>query len=174
MNIISLQGKNTKVRPFKEKDLEKFFDMATTSKLGMYFFPDYFLSQYKFKKRFYDTGLLEENGGYILVVDYFDNILGYVWYAKSTCFEGMILNYHLFQDEENYLMIEALSLFSKHLFSSQKINRLQVFIPNYDRRAMTIAQQSKFTFEGIIRQAIFDDGKYVDLCIYSMLREENV
>jgi [ribosomal protein S5]-alanine N-acetyltransferase len=172
MKTLLLQSNGIKIRPFKESDIDYFFSHLKKSNVNSYFFPDYFLSQYKFKKQFLDTGLLEENGGYVLIVDIDENILGYIWYAKSTCFEGLLINYHQFCENKEKI-VEAISIFTKYLFSSKRVNRLQVFVPNYDRRAITIARDSKFTFEGIIRQAVFDDGKYADICIYSMLREEN-
>ena len=173
MKTLIIHGSEIKIRPFIESDIDTFFSSLKKSNVSSYFFPTYFLSSYKFKKKFLETGLLEDNGGYVLVVDKDnENILGYIWFAKSTCFEGLLINYHQFSSKKEY-MIEAVNKFCLYLFASKRINRLQIFIPNYDRNAITIARESSFKFEGIIRQAMFDNGKYTDLCIYSKLREDN-
>ncbi len=69
-------------------------------------------------------------------------------------------------------MSEALNLFSIYLFATRKVYRLQLAIPDYHRASIAIAQKCGYTFEGIIRQAMFARGKYIDLCLYSLLRTE--
>ena len=54
----------------------------------------------------------------------------------------------------------------------ESLSWLQLAIPDYHRASIAVAQKSGYKFEGIARGATFNKGQYVDLCIYSMLREE--
>ncbi|NGX43948.1 MAG: hypothetical protein K1060chlam3_00105, partial [Candidatus Anoxychlamydiales bacterium] len=96
-------------------------------------------------------------------------------YIKSIFLDAQELKYIIF-DEKNRgkgFMKEALKVFSSFLFSNRKINRLQLAIPDYHRASIAVAQKCGYIFEGIAREAIFSNGKYLDVCIYSLLRKEN-
>jgi diamine N-acetyltransferase len=66
---------------------------------------------------------------------------------------------------------EALRTLLKHLFETLNLNRvaLQVFANN--ERAIRVYQRIGFQEEGRLRQAHFDEGKYEDVIIMSLLRE---
>lgn len=166
-----IQNKNFILQSLKEGDLEEFYNLTLSS---WSFFSGEVCSFITFKKRFYETGFWDEKIGCLLIKDKRDRTLGSLWYKALFPLEGYDLGGLLFREEDRNrgVMSEALSLFTTYLFSERRVNRLQMAIPDYHRAAIALAQKSGFTFEGIARQAVFRQGKYIDLCIYSMLRSE--
>ncbi len=170
-----MESKNIILRPLKEKDLEEFFRLKEKMRLsGENLFFDNLSSEFKFKQKFVKTGFWEDQEGSILLLDRKERMLGFISFYKIGFSEMLDLSFFIFspQDRGKGLMGEALLLFSRYLFSTKKINRLQLHIPNYNRAAMAVAQKCGFSFEGILREALFSKGKYVDLCIYAMLRND--
>ncbi|MBI5346937.1 MAG: GNAT family N-acetyltransferase [Chlamydiae bacterium] len=169
-----ITARNIKLRPLRERDLVEFFQLLDLAYLSSDFFMKELGSEYKFKKKFMETGLWEDDEGYILILDLKDRIIGTVSYKKAGFLDAYELTYLIFKTEDRGkgYMKEALSLFSAYLFSSKKINRLQLSIPDYHRASIAVAQKCGYVFEGIAREAAFSKGKYLDLCIYSMLRKE--
>jgi len=170
-----IEGRNIKIRPLKDKELDHFFALLEMASVKNDFFPFNIESEYIFKKQYYETGFWQEKEGIALILNLQDEIIGMIAYLKSLFLEALELKYIIF-DEKNRakgFMKESLFLFSSFLFANRKINRLQLAIPDYHRASIAVAQKCGFTFEGIAREAIFSKGKYLDVCIYSLLRKEN-
>lgn len=169
-----IKGKNIILRPIKEVDLDTLFQLENSIRLRSEFLPFGIDSEYLFKKKFQQTGFWEKDFGVLLIVDNNDKIIGCLWFQKIINFDALDLGYIIFkrEDQGKGVMTESLKLFSSYLFALKKINRLQVLIPDYNRASISVSQKCGFTFEGIKREAYFSNGKYLDLCIYSMLRKE--
>jgi RimJ/RimL family protein N-acetyltransferase len=170
-----LKGSKLTIRPIKEKDLDEFFCLFNSVRLQVGVFFEELGSEYQFKKNYQKTGFWGENKGTALIVDQEEKIIGVLWFSKIVpYFDSLELSYIIFKEKERGkgYMTESLSLFSAYLFATKKINRLQLSIPDYHRASIAVAQKCGYTFEGIARQAVFNRGKYTDLCLYSLLREE--
>ena len=110
-----------------------------------------------------------------MILDSQERMLGYIKFKKKQFEDSFELAFFIFssKDRGKGLMTEALNQFCSYLFTTRRVNRLQLSIPDYNRAAIAVAQKSGFVFEGIARQALFSKGKYIDLCRYALLREEN-
>ncbi|MFA6119506.1 MAG: GNAT family protein [Parachlamydiales bacterium] len=170
-----IEGRNVKIRPLKEKEIGLFFSFLEAAMIKNEFLPfDIIESEFCFKKEFQSDGLWKENNGMAVILDFEDQIIGMISYNKAHFLDAFELKYIIF-DEINRgkgYMKEALKLFSNYLFSSKKINRIQLTIPNYHRASIAVAQKCGYVFEGIAREAIFSNGEYLDVCVYSLLRRE--
>jgi RimJ/RimL family protein N-acetyltransferase len=163
------------IRPIKEKEVDTLYELLEKSILKNEFFPSNIESEYKFRKKFLDSGFLKEDEASYIICDFNDEIIGMITYQKAILIDALELKYIIF-DENNRgkgFMKESLALFSKYLFSTKQINRLQLAIPDYHRASIAVAQKCGYVFEGIARGALFSKGSYLDLCIYSMLRDES-
>lgn len=169
-----IEGRNIKIRPLKDKEIDHFFSLLETAIIRNEFFPFNIESEYNFKKQYQNTGFWQENEGIALILNFDDEIIGMIAYIKSYFLEAFELKYIIFEEKNRAkgYMKEALSFFSSFLFANRKINRLQLAIPDYHRASIAVAQKCGYTFEGIAREAIFSKGKYLDVCIYSLLRKE--
>ena len=167
-----LDGKGFVLRSVRASDVEELFDLLRAQDLlksairGI-------LPEHKFQQKFEETGFWEEEEGAILIMKK-KKIAGFIEYMRALPFDGLNLSICVFKEEDRGqgLMSSALSLFSLHLFETKKIQRLQIFIPDYNKAAIRVVQKCRFQFEGIAREAAFHRGAYRDLCLYSLLRRE--
>lgn len=67
---------------------------------------------------------------------------------------------------------EALSLMVRFAFHELNLERLQLFVISYNKKAIALYESMGFQQEGICRNAILRDGKRVDLYLYGLLSEE--
>ncbi|NGX55918.1 MAG: putative ribosomal N-acetyltransferase YdaF [Candidatus Anoxychlamydiales bacterium] len=164
-----------KIRPIKEKDLDVLYALLEQSILKNEFFPKNIESEYKFKRNFLENGLWDENDASTIITNLKDEIIGMITYQRAALIDALEIKYIIFNEKNRGrgFMKEALNLFSKYLFSTKQINRLQLAIPDYHRASIAVAQKCGYIFEGIARGALFSKGSYLDLCIYSMLRDES-
>ena len=170
-----IEGRNVRIRPIKVSELDQFFSILELAQMQNEFFPFDIESEYNFKKEYEATGFWQEEKGLALILSLKNEIIGMISYIKSIFLDAQELKYIIF-DEKNRgkgFMKESLKVFSSFLFSNRKINRLQLAIPDYHRASIAVAQKCGYIFEGIAREAIFSNVKYLDVCIYSLLRKEN-
>lgn len=89
--------------------------------------------------------------------------------------EGYEIGCQIYRKEDRgkgYAM-EAIKLFSSYIFEIKAIERLQVCTAKENVAARKVAEKSGFIYEGTLRKAFFARGKYHDLDVLSMLREES-
>lgn len=67
---------------------------------------------------------------------------------------------------------ETLILLTKYIFEELNMNRIFVNILEYNECSMSLFEKIGFVREGIQRKAIYKNGKYNNLIMYSMLKEE--
>lgn len=168
-------GKKIRIRLVRPDDLEELIPLLQVSACRFDGFIDNLASENSLYEKFQKHGFWKDNFGMMLIVSRKDNILGALLYRKLEIVNGMDIKYIIFDesDRNQGYMKEGLALFSSYLFSSKQINRLQLSIPDYHRASIAVGQKCGFKFEGIARGAAFSKGKYIDLCIYSMLKEES-
>jgi RimJ/RimL family protein N-acetyltransferase len=69
-------------------------------------------------------------------------------------------------------MTEALRLFSAYMFSAKPIARLQVNCFSENIPSRRTAEKCGYTYEGTMRKAVFCKGKFYNLDLFSIMREE--
>ena len=67
---------------------------------------------------------------------------------------------------------EAMRLALKHGFETLNLNRIMLDVYETNPRAIRSYEKAGFVHEGRKRQAMFKNGRYFDILIMSMLREE--
>lgn len=169
-----IEGKNINLRTVQEKDISELYFFLDSVRLKGDFLPNALLSEHQFKNSFLQTGFWGGNKGTVLIT-LKERLVGAIWFERQDFFDCLNLQFYVFRpvDRGKGLMSEALPLFCKYLFETQKIYRLQIAIPDYSKAALRIAQKSGFQFEGIARGAFFHRGHYIDLCLYSLLRSDS-
>lgn len=60
----------------------------------------------------------------------------------------------------------------KYAFSMLNLNRIHLTVLNTNKRALNLYRTLGFHEEGLMRQAQFKNGSYIDIVIMSLLREE--
>ena len=58
-------------------------------------------------------------------------------------------------------------------FSHLNLNRIEIRCGSRNLKSRQVPERLNFSFEGILRQGEFLYDKFIDLCLYSLLKEEN-
>ncbi|PZD95829.1 N-acetyltransferase [Paenibacillus sambharensis] len=67
---------------------------------------------------------------------------------------------------------EALQLLQDFVFNRLNLNRLQLEVYDYNEQAYACYRKVGFKEDGRLRQAYFTEGRYCDIIVMSLLREE--
>jgi RimJ/RimL family protein N-acetyltransferase len=67
---------------------------------------------------------------------------------------------------------EAVRLLARHGFNTLNLNRIYLRVLENNPRAIRAYEKAGFTHEGRQRQAEYKDGKYLDLLVMSILKDE--
>lgn len=168
-----LKGQNIHLRCVTEADLLDLHAYFSSIRMKGEYLSSELISQHQFRQQFLETGFWTDSKGMLLVI-FQEKTVGAIWFEKQNFFDCLDLHFYIFEKENRGkgLMQEALHIFSRYLFATKKVQRLQISIPDYSKAALRLAQKCRFQFEGIARSAFFHRGDYLDLCIYSLLRAE--
>jgi RimJ/RimL family protein N-acetyltransferase len=172
-----LIGKKINLRLFKESDLAEYFEHISKPSIIGEFWPMKIPSITDLVKQFANNGFWGDDYGRILITDKQDRMLGNINYFRGLpypCANGYELGYRVYRPEDRGkgIISEALPLFISYFFDLYPINRLQLCTDVDNIPSKKIAEKLGFKHEGILRQSMFHRGKYVDVDIYSLLRDE--
>lgn len=67
---------------------------------------------------------------------------------------------------------EAMQLLLQHGFETLNLHRIMLRVYDYNKRAIRAYQKAGFVEEGRMRQSMYQEGKYYDTVIMSVLRNE--
>ncbi|NIV32093.1 MAG: GNAT family N-acetyltransferase [Anaerolineae bacterium] len=170
-----LVGKKVVLRTLREADLDKLVDLiADVREMGDYWQP-HLPSEIRWKNRLSETGWWEEDHGGLLITDHEDNLLGQILFFKPMIYGNAYeLGYRIYR-RENWgkgYMSEAVSLITAWLFEIKPVDRIQATAMVGNEGSQTVLERCGFQFEGVMRKAIFHQGKNQDIRLYSLLREE--
>lgn len=170
-----IEGKNINLRLIRKEDLDEILELQNDLSNRGEFLGLELGSEVSIKKHFDETGYWEKDFGKMLITDKAGNILGDIIFFRGMrgC-EGYEIGYQIYKQEnrgKGYLT-EALKLFSAYLFELRPINRLEICVFNNNIPSRKVAEKCGYVYEGTMRQAYFARGKYHDLQLFSILREE--
>ena len=66
----------------------------------------------------------------------------------------------------------AVNSMLNHAFNNMNLQRVELTVLDNNTRAKHLYEKCGFTYEGRKRKAKYKDGKFVDMLMYSILREE--
>ncbi len=170
-----LIGNNFNIRHIIEKDLETLILLNNDLNIRGNFLPCGITSPQKMLKQFQKNGFSSEKLEILLIVDNKDKILGIIWHSKSIpYFNAREISYILFdlKQRNKGIISQAVAIVTSYLFNTLHINRLEIRMDTKHISSEKIAVKCGYKKEGISRGANFVKGKYVDMYIYALLREE--
>jgi RimJ/RimL family protein N-acetyltransferase len=173
MEVAMIRGQNIFLRTVREADLDRLFELWSDIENRGDYYPIDVPSQVNFKKQFLEHGFMEDQSGtFLICAD--ETIIGSIAFFKASYFDGLEIGYILFDrnSRNKGAMSEALRLLVRYLFTTKKINRLQLTAFPDNLASKKVAEKCGFTREGVLRGAIFHNGRNNDLELYSLLRAE--
>jgi RimJ/RimL family protein N-acetyltransferase len=165
----------TALRPIKEDDLpmlERFLiDPEATGSFEWHGFTD----PGHWRRRWADNGLLDEDGGQLLVVSSADE-LGFVAWRKIVTARGSycwntgiaLLPEHRGQGHGT----TAQQLLVRYLFDHTQVARIEAGTDVANLAEQHALEKAGFTREGVMRRHAFGGGRWHDTVLYSILRDE--
>lgn len=171
-----LVGRKVILRTFRDKDMEKLYDLAADVRDMGDYWPLSLVSEPKWKKQFQETGNWEGDHGVLLITDHEDAILGHVVFFKAASYMNAFeLGYRIYKPGhwgQGY-MSEAVSLFVAFLFETKPVDRIQATTLLDNEGSQKVLEKCGFQFEAILRKAIFHQGQSQDLRLYALLRQDS-
>ena len=169
-------GSNIYLRPVHEADLEQIYTYDCDIEARGLYFPIFIDSLVSLKQEFEKHGFFEKDDGTLLICDVNDDkLLGVMYFFKATpYFAGLEIGYRLYDrgNDGRGIVTEALILCSYLLFTWQSIQRLELKIVLDNIASRRVAEKCGYQLEGVARRCIFIRGKYQDMVIYSLVRDE--
>lgn len=171
-----IKGKKVLLRTIREKEMEVVYNLICSINNKGPYWHLIIPSEAEFKREFSKTGLWGKREGRMLIMDINDTkYLGEILFFKGLEYQsGFEVGYELFHPSyagKGY-MTEALLLFCGYLFACYPINRIQVNAMRENISSCKVAEKCGFKYEGTMRKATYHNGKYHDLNLFSLLREE--
>lgn len=170
-----IQGKKITIRMMEQKDIETYVRLTNDYGEKGTYFPTIIRTFVGTQKIYNETGFFSPKEGRLMIVNQEDEILGFVSYFKTAVYvSGYELGYQIFKANQRGkgYGTEALKLVSAFLFECFPITRLQICMEKENIASEMIAKKGGFTFEGIMRDALRDNGRVITNQVYSMIRSE--
>lgn len=170
-----LQGTRIRLRPALEADLEALYAAHIDIRSRGRFFPLGVLSESAFKQQFTESGFWQREEGMLLIRSEADELAGHIEFFKPVSYwDAFELSYQLYDERfagRGYTT-EAVQLLVDYLFATKKQHRIQLVIVPDNAPSRRIAEKCGFQLEGTARGAFFNDGRNVDVLVYSLLRDD--
>lgn len=124
-------------------------------------------------KRFHEDNFWGEKRSKLLITTKEDEIVGSIGFLQIGDFD-LNIGYRIYHQKfrNQGIMSEALPLFAAYLFATKSIHRLRLQIAADNIGSRRVATKSGFIQEGVLREAYFYRGRFVDFVIYGLLRGE--
>ena len=171
-----LKGKNVILRLFTEDDLKEFSALDADVVARGEYYPIGLRPDAVLHRRFNDTGLWDKDVGHMLITTHEGRMIGTVFFFQSTPYRaGYEVGYWILRPQERGkgYMTEALRIFSAYLFEVKEIPRLELGILPGNDASRRVAEKCGFKLDGVMRKQYFCHGRYHDLQVWSLLREES-
>jgi len=171
-----LKGEKVILRMIREKDLDILYTLLCDSiEIKGDYYPIEIKSETDFKSFFRNTGFWDEKYGQMVMINKNDEIIGHICYYKTSLHrDSLEIGSVIYNTEDRVKGIgsEAIKLFVNFLFNTKKINRLQVAIMPDNIPAIKTVEKLGFVFEGTLRKSVYIKGKYHDINLFSLLKDE--
>lgn len=170
-----LHGPNFGIRHIRKDDLPALFALINDLSLRGDYLPFDMVSPANFERRFAEASAGDNDRHRFVIVDPQDVIIGSIMYFKSVpYFSAYELGYGMLslKHRNTGITTAALRLMCDYLFNNTQVNRLELRLDVRNLASERVAQKAGFQKEGVSRAANFVRGKFVDMAVYALLRQE--
>ena len=167
-----LVGKFINIRPVRKNDLEKIFQWSKNNE------DSYFLLEGIGQSSFSELQILFEEGNKkdeLIMETKEGSPFGLLKFqsidrkARKAAFFFSICEKKLLNSEHSF---EAIKMLVEYIFEEENLQRLYTYLLEYEKEHMTLLNKLKFAKEAILREEFYHMGKYYDLHVFGLLRDE--
>jgi RimJ/RimL family protein N-acetyltransferase len=170
-----LEGREIRLRPVRERDLDALYDAHTDIATRGRFFPLGVVSESAFRRDFAETGFWQSDEGTLLMSTHDGELVGHIeFFTPVNYWDAFELSYQLYAEQfvgRGYATT-AVQLVVDYLFGTKKKHRIHLVIVPENAASRRIAAKCGFTDEGTLRGVFFNDGRNQDVQMYSLLRTD--
>jgi len=170
-----LQGTSLHLRTVRESDLDALHaNLSNLEDRGSYF-PLGLQSETVFRRKFEEDGFWGRDEGMLLMIAPDNTVVGEIeFYPITHYLTGYELSYLVFGPDHHGrgYATEAVKLMTEYLFARLRIERVQLAIHPENEASRRVAQKAGYTLESLMRRCWFHQGRFHDLEIWSIIRDE--
>ena len=170
-----IRGEKIHLRLAREADLSTLADLLNDVDAIGEFWPVTLVPEATLRKRYQENGLWGEDFGQLLICDTEDRILGEIFYFDTVGYMDELeiaFRIHRPEDRGKGATSEALSLMTRFLFSTRKVNRLRLMIDPQNLASRRVAEKCGYQYEGTARGGAFHHSRHHDMDMFAILRHE--
>ncbi|MFX0008654.1 MAG: GNAT family N-acetyltransferase [Candidatus Hermodarchaeota archaeon] len=167
-----LEGKNINLRAMELEDIPILSEWLNNLKFQGEYTPLIQRSTTELSKRFSD---ISEDHKEFIIEKKDGTKIGLIIYfiVQGGPYHLLEIGYYMIMSERRHgYCTEAVQVFTDFLFLSHAIERIQATTDSRNDASQRVLQKAGFSKEGIIRKAVFMKGEYVDVTLFSILRED--
>ncbi len=170
-----IKGINITLRTICEKDINIIKELRSDfSEIGEYY-PYLLYTEQELMNKYIKGEFWNDNEGTMLIINKSNEIVGEICYFKGVFYlPGYEIGYRIYKKEymgKGYCS-EALRLFSAFLFASKSIERLEIKVVEGNIGSRKVAEKCNFIFEGLQRKGAFQAGKYHNMELFSLIKDD--
>ena len=171
-----LKGKVTTLRPVQEEDLSQLYEHILNIENRGDFYPATIQTLAELRKELNTTGFWTPTFGLLLLIDNESGkVIGQIVYFKTVQYMVELeIGYILYDTgrRKQGAMSEALQLLTRYLFDTMQVNRIRLCIETMNKASRGVAKNGGYTHEGTMRGCFFNKGRYRDMEMYAITRDD--
>ncbi len=165
------------LREKQASDVADFFNYYTDPEVNKYiisYIPRTF-EEARMEVNYWKNVFYNDDGIYFAIAKKATNqLIGSIGFSSHIKHHHRIeLSYDLAKDYWHQgIMTKAIKAVSEYCFEKMAINRIEAFIHKNNIHSLKLLEKCGFTQEGLLRQHRFHIDKYVDVFIFSLLKND--
>lgn len=175
-----LEGKNILLRPIREEDIEKFYIWRNNIEIKndalMHPFP---VTIHQEKEWFQKIALSKDNRLIFLGIEYKETheLIGFVklfdinW-INQNCYFGIVIGNQSFHGKG--LGKEATKLIIEYAFKNLNLKKILLEVVDINIKAIKLYKKLGFDEEGLLKRQVMIDGKWKNVLIMSLFKNEEI
>jgi RimJ/RimL family protein N-acetyltransferase len=170
-----LKGRQVSLRPLREGDIKPLHDSTLDLETRGPWYPLPGTPLARYAATFAESGFWSQDKGIFAIVDGSDRMIGIVgWEQLTGDLPDIEVSYRLL-DQANRgkgITTEALGLLAGWLFDTGHMNRLRANVHVDNKASRRVCEKSGFTQEATARSSWYNRGKWHDVAVYTLTRDE--
>lgn len=172
-----LKGKGITLRPIHEEDLPQVYEHILNVDNRGEFYPASIQTLAELRKELTSTGFWTPEFGILLLIDnQSGKVIGQIVFFKTVQYMTELEIGYIMYDTSSRArggMTEAVKLLTRYLFETKQFNRIRLCIATENGPSRRVAEKSGYKHEGTQRGAWWNRGRYYDMELYAVTRDDS-
>jgi len=165
------------LREQQDKDVENFFRYYTDPEVNKYILTEVPQTLEDARRElYYWRNVFYNNDGiyFAIASKHDDQMIGSIGFSGQNNYHSrMELSYDMAKEFwRKGIMSKAIDALLEYGFATMNMNRIEAVSSIYNEGSIRLLEKCGFKYEGCLRQHRFHRGKYVDVYVFSFLKEE--